>query len=82
MKQLHVSGTCCYLSRYLQPIQVEQAVSLLQDGAFMGAIARKFAVSHSTVLRGSRRQAVTHGELQKLVEGHESHRRTNICCLV
>uniref|UniRef100_A0AAY5KBI7 Low density lipoprotein receptor-related protein associated protein 1 n=1 Tax=Esox lucius TaxID=8010 RepID=A0AAY5KBI7_ESOLU len=43
------------MRRYLQPIQVEQTVQLLQDGTSIHAVTRRFAVSPSTVSRAWRR---------------------------
>ncbi|KAJ8381365.1 hypothetical protein SKAU_G00021430 [Synaphobranchus kaupii] len=47
------------MRRYLQPIQVAQVVQLLQDGASILAVARRFAVSPSTVSRAWRRYRET-----------------------
>lgn len=47
------------MRRFLQPIQVAQVVQLLQDGTSIGAVARRFAVSPSTVSRAWRRYQVT-----------------------
>ncbi|KAJ8377134.1 hypothetical protein SKAU_G00077140 [Synaphobranchus kaupii] len=44
---------------YLQPIQVAQVVQLLQDGTSIHAVARRFAVSPSTVSRAWRRYQET-----------------------
>lgn len=43
------------MRRYLDPTEVAQAVQILQDGTSICAIARRFAVSPSTVLRAWRR---------------------------
>ncbi|MCI4381318.1 hypothetical protein PGIGA_G00250300 [Pangasianodon gigas] len=43
------------MRRYLDPTEVAQAVQLLQDGTSIHAIARRFAVSPSTVSRAWRR---------------------------
>ncbi|KAJ8359107.1 hypothetical protein SKAU_G00156320 [Synaphobranchus kaupii] len=43
------------MRRYLQPIQVAQVVQLLQDGTSIRAVARRFAVSPSTISRAWRR---------------------------
>ena len=43
------------MRRYLQPIQVAQLVQLLQDGASIRAVAKRFSVSPSTVSRAWRR---------------------------
>ncbi|KAJ8332481.1 hypothetical protein SKAU_G00422700 [Synaphobranchus kaupii] len=47
------------MRRYLQPIQVAQVVQLLQDGTSTRAVARRFAVSPSTVSRAWRRYRET-----------------------
>jgi len=43
------------MRRYLDPTEFAQAVQLLQDGTSIRAIARRFAVSPSTVSRAWRR---------------------------
>ena len=56
----------------MDPIEVVQAVQLLQDGTSIRPIARRFAVSPSTVSEhggDSRRQAVTLEELNRAIEG-------------
>ncbi len=50
-----VSVTIGSMRRYLDPTEVAQAVQVLQDGASIRAIPRRFAVSPSTVLRAWRR---------------------------
>lgn len=50
-----VSVTTGSMRRYLDPTKVAQAVQLLQDGASICAIARRFAVSPNTVSRACRR---------------------------
>ena len=50
-----VSVTTGSMRRYLDPTEVAQAVQLLQDGTSIRAIARRFAVSPSTVSRAWRR---------------------------
>ena len=47
------------MRRYLQPNQVAQVVQLLQDGTSICAVARRFAVSPSTVSRAWRRYQET-----------------------
>lgn len=47
------------MRRYLQPTQVAQVVQLLQDGTSIRAVARRFAVSPSTVSRAWRRYQET-----------------------
>ncbi len=46
-----VSVTTGSMRRYLDPTEVAQAVQRLQDGTLICAIARRFAVSPSTVSR-------------------------------
>ena len=50
-----VSVTTGSMRGYLDPIEVAQAVQLLQEGTSIRAIARRFAVSPSTVSRAWRR---------------------------
>ncbi len=49
-----VSVTTGSMRRYLDPTEVAQAVQLLQDGTSTRAIARRFAMSPSTVSRAWR----------------------------
>ncbi len=50
-----VTVTTGSMRQYLDPTEVAQAVQLLQDGTSIRAIARRFAVSPSTVSRAWRR---------------------------
>ncbi len=50
-----VSVTTHSMRRYLDPTEVAQTVQLLQDGSSICAIARRFALSPSTVSRAWRR---------------------------
>ncbi|KAL0185662.1 hypothetical protein M9458_017332, partial [Cirrhinus mrigala] len=60
----------------LQPTQVAQVVQLIQDGASMRAVARRFAVSVSVVSKAWRRQASTSGDVEEAVGGQQPSSRT------
>ncbi|KAJ8332732.1 hypothetical protein SKAU_G00425210 [Synaphobranchus kaupii] len=54
---------------YLQPNQVAQVVQLLQDGTSIRAVARRFAVSPSTVSRAWRRYQETGRYMRRAGQG-------------
>ncbi|KAI4886070.1 hypothetical protein NFI96_023020 [Prochilodus magdalenae] len=72
--------------RYLEPTKVAQVVQLLKDDTSICAIATRFAVSPSTVLRvrwGFQETGSYSGlELDKAVEGPQPLSRTGICSFV
>ncbi|KAJ8356805.1 hypothetical protein SKAU_G00195990 [Synaphobranchus kaupii] len=55
---------------YLQPNQVAQVVHLLQDGTSIREVARRFAVSPSTVSRAWRRYQETGRYTRRAGQGH------------
>ncbi|MCJ8739449.1 hypothetical protein PDJAM_G00047280 [Pangasius djambal] len=55
LRLARVSVTTGSMRQYLDPTEVAQAVQLLQDGTSIRAVARRFAVSPSTVSRAWRR---------------------------
>ncbi|KAJ8332478.1 hypothetical protein SKAU_G00422670 [Synaphobranchus kaupii] len=58
------------MRRYVQPIQGVQVVQLLQDGTSIRAVARRFAVSPSTVSRAWRRYRETSHYTRRAGQGH------------
>ncbi len=81
-----VNFTTGSMRRYLDPTEVAQAVQLLQDATSILSIARRFAVSPSTVSRAwrrSRRQEVYSRRAgQGPLEGPYPIIRTGICSFV
>lgn len=76
-----VSVTTGSMRRYLDPIDVAQAVQLLQRGTSIRAIARRFAVSPSTVSRAWRRFQETGSHSRRADQGrrrsltHQHHHK-------
>ena len=65
-----VTVTTVSMRRYLDPTEVAQAVQLLQDGTSIHAIARRFAVSPSTISRAWRRFQETGSYSRRAGQGH------------
>ncbi len=80
-----VSVTTGSMRRYLDPTELAQAVQLLQDGTSIRAIARRFAVSPSTVSRAWRRFQVTGsysrraGQCRRRSLAHQEDRYLLLC---
>ncbi len=80
-----VSVTTGSMRRYLNPTEVAQAVQLLQYGTSIRAIARRFAVSPSTVSRAWRRYQETGSYSRRSGQGrrrsltHQQHRHLLLC---
>ncbi len=80
-----VSVTTGSMRRYLDPTEVAQAVQLLQDGTSLRAIARRFAVSPSTVSRAWRRFQETGSYSRRPAQGrrrsltHQQDRNLLLC---
>lgn len=82
---VRVSVTTGSMRRYLDPTEVAQAVQLIQDGTSIRAIARRFAVSPSTVSRAWRRFQETGSDSRRAGQGrrrsltHQQDRYLLLC---
>ncbi len=74
-----LSVTTGSMRRYLDPTEVAQAVQLLQNGTSIHAIARRFAVSPSTVTRAWRRFQKT--DIYFIEPYHQQDRQYRLLCV-